>query len=55
MQFFVGIACSQYKTPGTFKGGTIQAVGVTVEKSNMLIWKVKHAGPYRQNRNKSKI
>ena len=23
----------QYTTPGTFKGGTIQAVGVTVEKA----------------------
>jgi len=36
MQFFVGIACSQYKTPGTFKGGTIQAVGVTVEKKQYV-------------------
>jgi hypothetical protein len=25
---------AEYKTPGTFQGGTIQAVGVTVEKKH---------------------
>ena len=37
MGYDSGDAVSQeYTTPGTFKGGTIQAVGVTVEKAQYL-------------------